>query len=93
MKLSQQAFVSDRAALSVAKNRDVFPLYHNVDVSPYLMHEMDKPMASALGKLVRSSKRVQVNPFPEGVEAETEFKSADTYVRTRGGLDDDEDAD
>jgi hypothetical protein len=29
------------------------------------MHDMDKPQVSALGKLVRSSKRVQVNPFPE----------------------------
>jgi hypothetical protein len=32
-----------------------------------LMHDMDKPQASAIGKLVRSSKRVLVNPFPEGV--------------------------
>ena len=69
LKCSQivNAVVSDRAALSVAKNRDVFPLYHNLDVSPCLMHDMDKPQASALGKLVRSSKRVEVNPFPEGV--------------------------
>jgi hypothetical protein len=32
-----------------------------------LMHNMDKPQVSAIGKLVRSSKRVLVNPFPEGV--------------------------
>ena len=60
------AVVSDRAALSVGRNRDVFPLYQ-VDTAACLMHDMDKPQASALGKLIRSSKRVQVNPFPEGI--------------------------
>jgi hypothetical protein len=69
LKCSQlvNAVVSDRADLSVGKNRDVFPLYQVIDVAPCLMHDMDKPQASALGKLVRSSKRVQVNPFPEGI--------------------------
>ena len=57
LKCSQlvNAVVSDRAALSVGKNRDVFPLYQVIDVAPCLMHDMDKPQASALGKLVRSS--------------------------------------
>ena len=36
------AVVSDRAALSVGRNRDVFPLYQ-VDTVPCLMHDMDKP--------------------------------------------------
>ena len=69
LKCSQivNAVVSDRAALSVGKNRDVFPLYQVLDVASCLMHDMDKPQASAIGKLVRSSKRVQVNPFPEGI--------------------------
>jgi hypothetical protein len=31
------------------------------------MHDMDKPQASAIGKLVRSSKRKLVNPFPAGI--------------------------
>jgi hypothetical protein len=67
LKCSQivNVVVRDRAALSVGKNRDVFPLSQVVDVATCLMHDMDKPQVSALGKLVRSSKRVQVNPFPE----------------------------
>ena len=49
LKCSQlvNAVVSDRAALSVGKNRDVFPLYQVIDVAPCLMHDMDKPQASA----------------------------------------------
>jgi hypothetical protein len=31
------------------------------------MHDMDKPQTSAIGKLVRSSKRAEVNPFPAGI--------------------------
>ena len=70
LKCSQivNAVVSDRVVLSVGKNRNVFPLYEAlVDVAPCLMHDMDKPQISAIGKLVRSSKRVQVNPFPAGI--------------------------
>ena len=70
LKCSQivNVVVSDRVVLSVGKNRDVFPLYGTLsDVSPCLMHDMDKPQTSAIGKLVRSSKRVQVNPFPVGI--------------------------
>ena len=62
------AVVSDRVVLSVGKNRNVFPLYEAlVDVAPCLMHDMDKPQIRDIGKLVRSSKRVQVNPFPAGI--------------------------
>ncbi len=31
------------------------------------MHDMDKPQSSAIGKLVRSSKRQLVNPFAAGI--------------------------
>ena len=78
------AVVSDHAALSVAKNRDVFPLYEAlVDVAPCLMHDMDKPQASAIGKLVRSSKRAEVNPFP-AIKVQLDLN--DTRVAAQHGL-------
>lgn len=51
--------IADRKAMGVAS-------FFGHDEEPCLMHDGDKPGASAIGALVRSKAKKPINPFPEG---------------------------
>ena len=62
------AAVQDRAALSVAE-------YIGLDKAEACdMHDSDKIGRSAIGELVRSTNKIPVNPFPEGVRLMAKFQ-------------------
>ena len=53
------SMISDRAAKGVAG-------YYGIEEEVCLMHDGDKLGASAIGHLVRTKNKKEVNPFPQG---------------------------